>query len=471
MGVWLDRLGVLLLDAGVAALAWIGLMALAMVACGQPARRCALARATLLGALAVWPLVAWRPGPRIDLPALLRLVAAPGQGVAPVAAAQLAGTGRYLIAAYAIGVAVGLCWLALGWLGSAHLKRGTVRPGAGVLAAYERLAFPAGRTRPRLASSPRVRRPVLAGAFRLTIVLPRRLEDDGTAQQVQLSLLHELAHAERHDPAYGLVAGLAQAFWFFLPPLWWVRRQMRLDQEFLTDHLAASAFGGCVTSYASSLVEMAGPQRAASPEVRPGGAVVVPTDPGMRRGSALLLRVLMLVRCPFPVEPAPPWWWRLALAPLAVLGVVTASSLSLSGHAASLRPSSAPAASRHGRLDVPRLVLDAEPAGPPGASRRGCVLPIALPDRFELSLEYRLGPTTGSPVIELAGYTIRPTINNTPADGWTRLRLSRGPGGVSCWLDDQPTPCQPGAEGARPFLQLRLAPGTEGQFRNLSLVW
>ncbi len=62
-----DRLGAALLDASLAAIAISGLVVLVMVQCRQPARRRGWARAGLLSTLALLPMSALNPVPRIDL--------------------------------------------------------------------------------------------------------------------------------------------------------------------------------------------------------------------------------------------------------------------------------------------------------------------------------------------------------------------------------------------------------------------
>ena len=80
----------------------------------------------------------------------------------------------------------------------------------------------------------------MTGLFRPTILIPEALDgalDD--PEPLRLSLLHEIAHAERSDHWFGTAASMAQTVWFFLPQVWWLRRQLLIDQEFLADRSAA----------------------------------------------------------------------------------------------------------------------------------------------------------------------------------------------------------------------------------------
>ena len=140
------------------------------------------------------------------------------------------------------------------------------------------------------------------GLLRPAILIPPGLDQPESAERLRLSLLHELAHAESLDHRFGPVANLAQAIWFFLPPVWWIRDQMKLDQEFLADRGAVDHFGTS-GGYASSLVDLASSALPAS-----GGAAPAPDAPvgGPGVASALFQRVLMLLKCPFADRRADP---------------------------------------------------------------------------------------------------------------------------------------------------------------------
>ena len=47
------------------------------------------------------------------------------------------------------------------------------------------------------------------------------------------SLAHEWSHVERHDFRAWLMAGLVRLLFFYQPLAWWLRRQLRLCQDFL----------------------------------------------------------------------------------------------------------------------------------------------------------------------------------------------------------------------------------------------
>jgi len=76
--------------------------------------------------------------------------------------------------------------------------------------------------------------PMLVGAWRPLLLLPRHLRGFGAEQQ-QMIVAHELYHWRRHDPlCLGLAAALQTLFWFN-PALPWMRRQLEWALELSCD--------------------------------------------------------------------------------------------------------------------------------------------------------------------------------------------------------------------------------------------
>ena len=473
MGAWLDRLSGPLLDAGLAAGAWLGAIALAMVASRQPARRCALARAGVLGALLIGPLSWLAVAPRLDLVAPIRAAGPPSwaaEGPSPPPRTRPARTRRLptrtlrrlATAGYLAGVGAGLAWLLLGWWGAGRLARRSVVPSRGTRALFDELTagLPPGR-RPRLRVAHRVRGPGVVVASRPLIVIPPELDRPAARERLRLCLLHELAHAERADPWFGLAGTLAQALWFAWPQSWWVRAQLRLDQEVLADRRAAGAFGTFGT-YAASLVELADPGPApgrvepAAPRPAPGAV-----------GSVFFRRVLMLVRCPFPIEARPPLWWRLTLPPAAALGVLVTSGLTVRGLPAGPPPAPIPG----GRcFRMPRLSLPEAPAGRPPLPIP-LQLPLAqLPPRFTLNLDAWADDADGLARIRILGLAPDPGPTPMPP-GWHTIRIARKPDRLAMWVDDRLVLDRPSPGLDATTFTIQPAPRGPAEFRNLKLEW
>lgn len=506
MWVWVDHLTVLVLDASLSAATLLSLVALIMLGCQQPARRIRLARAAILCSLAIIPIVAFAPLPRFEPINALRdagllgtangeraeIAASPvssGAGqVVPTSDSELVAgdsvhawrlrwplssrwTGRVLTAAYLAGLTLGLALFVLGCWGLVFITSRSHDPSPTALALYNSLPFERNGRRPRLRIATRIRRPVLLGVFRQTILIPVDLDLTDASAQLRLSLLHELAHSESADHWFSVAGSLAQAFWFFLPPLWWIRAQMRLDHEFLADRRAARGFGP-LQSYASSLLDLANPNTAA------GGAPIaapVASDSSAGTGSALFLRMLMLVRCPFAVEHRPPAWWCWLLPAVVIVAMLASSSLRLRWEEAgrqdtgqpTAKPVTGPHSFRVARLTIPERSANSHGRAPVFE------LPMRLPARFDLALDVWGDAATlahtrvaGLP-LELANPSKSGAI--APA-GWHRVTVARTQSGIALQVDGAVIACAPDAVMTG-WLSVEPAPDHPGQFQNLTLSW
>ena len=108
--------------------------------------------------------------------------------------------------------------------------------------------------------------------------------------------------AEEGDAWTCLLFGLGQTLYFCLPWFWWLRRQVRLCQEYVADAAAAEQAAN-PEDYAQFLVSLT-----RAPAV-PLGALGV-----LGNSSDLFRRVTMLLQSPIRVEKRCPRWWSLATA-------------------------------------------------------------------------------------------------------------------------------------------------------------
>jgi hypothetical protein len=377
---------------------------------------------------------------------------------------------------YLSGTLIGLGWLALGWVLSAGLMRRAVEPSAATSELYRGLPFSGWRwRRPRLRISGRVGRPVLLGIACPTILVPPEFDQPEARERLRLGLLHELVHAERGDAWFSLAGRMAQTAWFFLPWVWWMKRQMRLDQEFLADHSASHDFGPFGT-YASSLVDMAasGAQRT-DPDASKATAVA----PARARsfwgaGSALFQRILMLIRCPYTVETRAPRWWRWSLPPLVAFGTLLASTLTLQS---ADTVSASPAASSEcdaRSFQLARLVVAEAPATADGFTRPHD-LPLLLPGQFKLSLDVWAEPADLSET-QVVGRRLgipasQALIAPLPA-GWHSVEIHRDACHTIVRVDGKDVPSGGQVAGTTSiWLSVQPAPGRLGLYRNIRVTW
>jgi BlaR1 peptidase M56 len=339
---------------------------LAVRLCRQPARKIRLAELTLFGCLlAPWlgglpglpqwrlgwlggeggteqvaPVLAEEPAAGGSTPASLPPLVAEGvKPSAPPAKAALipphvaevrdtpaeppaTATRLSLPALLVLAYAAVAGWLLLRWLaGVVQLARlcrgaGPTPPAVGRL--FRRIAGPRGEGVALLASS-RTASPLMFCWWRPVIVLPAELCSEGDTPALRYCLAHEWSHVERRDAWTWHLATLAQFLLFFNPLFWWLRRQVRLCQDFLADARAAEQAAEA-EDYAEYLVHVAR-RCAAEP-------VTVALGIGDRR-SNLYRRILMLIDNDRPLERRCRGAWSFAagLASLVLLAAVCAVRL------------------------------------------------------------------------------------------------------------------------------------------------
>jgi beta-lactamase regulating signal transducer with metallopeptidase domain/protocatechuate 3,4-dioxygenase beta subunit len=153
---------------------------------------------------------------------------------------------------------------------------------------------------------------------RPVIVLPASLCDGGDSQELRFCLAHEWSHVERHDARAWNLTALAGFALFYQPLFWWLRRQLRLCQDYLADDRAASL--ASADDYATYLVCLARARQS---------VLALPALGVSDRRSNLYRRIVMLVKDHEPLEHRCRTTWSLAATALAGLVMVIASGLSL----------------------------------------------------------------------------------------------------------------------------------------------
>jgi beta-lactamase regulating signal transducer with metallopeptidase domain len=212
-----------------------------------------------------------------------------------------------LVAAWAAGVVLLTLRLLGGWLWVRRLARRSVAAvppewAATVDALRARLGI---RRRVRVALSARVDVPMLLGWLRPVILLPLSASSGLTPRQVELLLLHELAHVRRWDVAVNLLQRLAETLLFHHPATWWVSARIRAEREHCCDDAVVARSG--VREYVHALLAM---EEARAPHPM----LAVAAD-----GGSLLGRVRRLVGVEAPAARTQGASTALAAAALAVL--------------------------------------------------------------------------------------------------------------------------------------------------------
>jgi beta-lactamase regulating signal transducer with metallopeptidase domain len=222
----------------------------------------------------------------------------------------------WIVAAWLTGVALGALRLAGAWVCVQRMVRVGTHPAPRALAdAARRLASALGvRRSVAVLASTLVHVPTVVGWLRPVILVPVSAMTGLTPRQVELLVLHELAHIRRHDYLVNLLQSVCETLLFYHPAVWYVGRQIRAEREHCCDELAVGLAG--VREYAGALATLEELRQRA-----PALAVAA-------NGGSLLARVRRLVQ-PAP-RPAPP---RLGAAVLA-LALALAVAAPAAGRAA-----------------------------------------------------------------------------------------------------------------------------------------
>ena len=107
-----------------------------------------------------------------------------------------------------------------------------------------------------VATSAVVRSPIVMGIFRPLIVIPAELLDKLRADELELVLIHELAHVRRLDNLTLLLQRLVAAVLFFHPAVWLCGRMLQREAEQACDDLVVNATDRSQT-YACGLTRVA----------------------------------------------------------------------------------------------------------------------------------------------------------------------------------------------------------------------
>jgi beta-lactamase regulating signal transducer with metallopeptidase domain len=159
-----------------------------------------------------------------------------------------------------VGSPATLLFLALGLAGAGRLRRQSQLLVTGEIAdAARRLATVMRVSRHvTVAVCDRVVAPMLLGILRPLILLPPAVLAGHSATQIEMILIHELAHVRRFDNFVNLVQRVIEALLFFHPAVWLVSRWVRLEREHCCDAVVLAHTGDPQT-YAETLAALAIP--------------------------------------------------------------------------------------------------------------------------------------------------------------------------------------------------------------------
>lgn len=108
----------------------------------------------------------------------------------------------------------------------------------------------------RFCVSSEVAVPAAFGFFRPAIVFPAWLLPQMSAEEINLIVLHELAHLRRWDDWTNLAQKIVKALFFFHPAVWWIENRLTLEREMACDDMVLAQTTSPAV-YASSLISFA----------------------------------------------------------------------------------------------------------------------------------------------------------------------------------------------------------------------
>ena len=163
-----------------------------------------------------------------------------------------------------IGSPLTFAWLALGFAGAERLRRRSLalQQECDLSLLCRRLAdsFGVGRD-VAVAVCDRVATPVLVGIVRPVILLPVVAIAGWGPEQIEMVLLHEMAHVRRWDNLVNLLQRLVESLLFFHPAVWIVSGWIRQEREHCCDQIVV-AHTGRAHAYAETLLALASERRA-----------------------------------------------------------------------------------------------------------------------------------------------------------------------------------------------------------------
>jgi beta-lactamase regulating signal transducer with metallopeptidase domain len=86
--------------------------------------------------------------------------------------------------------------------------------------------------------SNKINSPITFGHFKPIVLFPTSMLTGLTPIQVEMLLLHELAHIRRADFLVNLIQSLIELVLFYHPLIWWISEQIRISREHCCDDLA-----------------------------------------------------------------------------------------------------------------------------------------------------------------------------------------------------------------------------------------
>ncbi|WP_448212654.1 M56 family metallopeptidase [Colwellia sp. MEBiC06753] len=126
-----------------------------------------------------------------------------------------------------------------------------------LLSRFQQLAQQIGLKRaPKLIISLTAQVPMALGWLKPTVLMPAQMLLGLSQEQLEMLILHELAHIKRYDYLINFLQTLIEILLFFHPAVLWISKQMRQEREYCSDDIAVHHSGSPI-AYAHTLADTA----------------------------------------------------------------------------------------------------------------------------------------------------------------------------------------------------------------------
>ncbi len=164
----------------------------------------------------------------------------------------------YIALLWFISITVLACKLLVEVNNVNHLsKYNNLLPSNELLTRFNALAKQIKLTKtPKLLISLKIDVPMAIGWLKPVVLLPASMVTGLNSAQLEMLLLHELAHIRRYDYAVNFLQTLVELLFFFHPSVAWVAKQIRNEREYCSDDIAVQYCGDPI-AYAHTLADTA----------------------------------------------------------------------------------------------------------------------------------------------------------------------------------------------------------------------
>ena len=198
-------------------------------------------------------------------------------------------------------------------------------PSEALLAQFTKLSKQLNlRFPPKLIISLRTDVPMAIGVLKPMVLIPFSMLSGLTPEQLNMLILHELAHIRRHDYLINIIQTLIETLFFFHPCCYWISKQVRKEREYCCDDIAVKHCHDPV-AYAHTLADTASVCHKHRQHSIPRMAMAA-------SGGDLTLRVLRLVKVSPSCTSSLYFPKGLALLGMLMLGLCLGIQLYLSLH-------------------------------------------------------------------------------------------------------------------------------------------